>query len=192
MTVRRDMSVSVFGEILETFASGQQGIIAAIVVDEEGEAVDYTGTLAPYDVRILGAEAQLLMRGQRKGVRQLTLTGTKRHITVLALFEGYLLVIASIAHSDEVLCALALEAVTYDLTSEAGYPCAPAWRRLNVTLSTGGLPTAVSGEPVTVEDVRHWKEGRYILAMVRTPGGVRYEVARPVRDSARVYVRTKP
>ena len=53
---QRDRAPSRFAEILRRFRVKETAIVAAVLVDEEGEAVDYSADLDPFETKILGAQ----------------------------------------------------------------------------------------------------------------------------------------
>lgn len=185
----RDMGLSAFGSILESFVPEVQGLLAAVIVDDQGETVDYTGSLDPYDIRILAAEAQLLVRAENAGIVRMTIFGAKKHIAVLRLFEGYLLVVATDAYVEDALCELALESAAYELAAEAGYERPPSWRRMHIALDANGLPRSLSGQPLTVEYIGYWVDRRYVRVVAKTLGSARYEFARLTGPNSRYYGR---
>jgi hypothetical protein len=69
------------------------------LVDADGEAVDYAGRVAPFDIRVAAAEWRIILsRLLRCGVepwrqtRQLMVRGVHRSFCVVLLPEGYALV----------------------------------------------------------------------------------------------------
>ena len=51
-----------FTACLETLVETSAGCLGAVLVDGEGETVDYAGRLAPYDVKLAAAHFQIVLR----------------------------------------------------------------------------------------------------------------------------------
>ena len=62
----RDQGRSEFTSILEEFCL-LSGCHAAILVDQEGEAVDYAGLGTPFDLRVSAAEWRLVLQLAHQG-----------------------------------------------------------------------------------------------------------------------------
>ncbi|MFH1438465.1 MAG: roadblock/LC7 domain-containing protein [Pseudomonadota bacterium] len=53
---------STFFTILETLVSDVPGAIASMFCDEEGESIEYCGSLDTYDIKIAGAYSAIIIR----------------------------------------------------------------------------------------------------------------------------------
>jgi hypothetical protein len=94
----RDQSPSSFAPTLGRLCTSP-GVVGAALVDADGEAVDYAGRVAPFDIRVAAAEWRIILsRLLRCGVepwrqtRQLMVRGVHRSFCVVLLPEGYALV----------------------------------------------------------------------------------------------------
>jgi len=121
----RDQLVSEFGLILGRLCEGT-GALGAAFVDREGETVDYASVVDPFDVKIAAAEWRLaleLTRAARapiwKNAEQLLVRAQKRSFAVIALEEGYALVVLMLKHSFGISSRALAQAVR-EVSSEAG------------------------------------------------------------------------
>lgn len=57
----RDTSDTGFTDVLRAFLRMTPGALAIVLVDEEGECIDYCSRLDPYDIKVLGAEYQAML-----------------------------------------------------------------------------------------------------------------------------------
>jgi hypothetical protein len=95
---QRDQEPSAFSAILRSLCE-VTGSAAAVLVDAEGETVDYAAAVEPYQARIVAAECQLLLRGlERSSVegfsppRELMVRARRFSFAAFALAEGYCVV----------------------------------------------------------------------------------------------------
>ena len=58
----RDTEASPFSGILSDLVARVPGAFGAVMVDGDGEAVDYTGRVEPYDLKLAGAHWQIVLR----------------------------------------------------------------------------------------------------------------------------------
>jgi hypothetical protein len=176
--LNRDMELSAFGQILLTLVRGLPGALAAVLVDDEGETVDYAGTLSAYDLRVVGAEGQLLMRFKSAGskVRQISTYAGSRMFLVRALFEGYVLVVVARTSATPSFPSLSLDAADYDLCAEAGYSSRATWRSIPVESNKDGQPTGLYGQSVTVESSHRMPSQSTVLFRVRDIGCALHEI----------------
>jgi hypothetical protein len=123
--VARDQFVSTFGEILSRLCDGT-GALGAALVDQEGETVDYAADVDPFDVKVAAAEWRLaleLARAHRaplwRNAEQLLVRAQKRSFAVIALEEGYALVVLMLKHSFGI-SSRALGQAVREVCSEAG------------------------------------------------------------------------
>jgi len=66
---RRDNPSSAFADILERLAARLPGVLALVLVDSEGETVDYWTRRDPYEARVVGAQVQLFFRLVSEGLK---------------------------------------------------------------------------------------------------------------------------
>jgi hypothetical protein len=90
----RDMDASPFAIILADLVARVPGAYAAALVDREGETVDYTGHIDPFDVKIAAAELRIVLEAiganTKLGAPQwFVVRGTARTLVVHALPDGY-------------------------------------------------------------------------------------------------------
>ena len=157
----RDMEASPFAAILAELVRRLPGARAAVLVDHDGECVDYTGDVEPFELKILGAHWRIVLDqataslAPRSGALEvLVIRGANKSVIVRALPERYAVVVllgrrAGFGRTDRALadCEQALAA-------EAGWNVRPRWfgvtvecdaKRRPVRIVYGGLE-----EPVEV------------------------------------------
>jgi hypothetical protein len=167
--VARDTETSAFTPILEMLVERVSGAFAAILVDPQGETVDYTGRGDPFDLRIAAAELQLVLSGIGRGgalgkARWLVVRGSRRSIAATALPEGYALGLLLRSRSAFAISPRALAACARALAEEAG------WRAPEL-----GEGVERSWFPVKVQSDFRGRPARVVGL-----GGVRRGDARPV------------
>lgn len=149
----REQARSAFTVILETLVDSCPDSVGAVLVDGEGEAVDYAGALTAFDLKLTGAHWQIVMRGllDRGGVHTATkflVRAETLGYVVLALADGYVLVVACRPDAAFSISHRALRQCELELSAEAGWPVpAPAatrWTRVQVRLDAVGHPTDLS------------------------------------------------
>lgn len=171
--IGRDQSVSPFSAILHRFCDAA-GVIAAALVDGEGETVDYAGGLTPFDIKIAAAESAVLMSSVREtsvldwaNTRELIVRAAQRSFACFALSDGYSLIAVLPRHAVRV-SVRALQEVLRDLSLEAGLElprvsqnATEAWARVDVFTDT-----ADRRKPISVWLAGGWCElevlGRFI------------------------------
>lgn len=126
---RRDLAASPFCEILAELAGQIEGFRAAVFVDDQGETVDYHSLLEPFETRLIGAHAGVVLgsAGARFSwlglgrVDRLDVRAGWRDLITVTVGDGYFLtvVVAAGAATDEIdgPIAAAVEA----LRREAGF-----------------------------------------------------------------------
>lgn len=86
--------------LLERLAAGVPGLLGAIVVDWEGEAVEQVGRLDEYELKIIGAHKGVILRNMRDvvsrlgddQVREIVITTARARILVLPITSEYYMV----------------------------------------------------------------------------------------------------
>jgi hypothetical protein len=133
-----------FTAILARLLEASPGAIGAVLVDAEGEAVDYAGDrIDPYDLKVAAATWRIVLQDIERGPlterggapRRLVVRTTKRSFVLEALPEGYALLsilhrTAAFGHADR-----ALDAALRDLYREAGWAAPPGlfrWHEVEV------------------------------------------------------------
>lgn len=126
-THTRDQERSTFALILERLLSATPGSIAAVLVDHDGETVDYAGDFDPFELKVAAAHWQIVFGEVRElaalgEVRALVIAAPARSYVVRAMHEGYALLLvmhrgAAFAYSER-----ALQEAEARLAAEAGWP----------------------------------------------------------------------
>ena len=168
--------------------SPQSGAHAAALVDHEGEAVDYTGRLEPFDIKVAAAHLQILLAQAERtptfaGVRSLVVRAARRSFLVAALAQGYALVVVLARHAGNRSAARALEVAFHAIASEAGWQVPPAsCVRVGVTTDARGRPTTVwlegAPEPAEILGTVGGRSRRPAAFRVRLGSGAEITVVR--------------
>jgi hypothetical protein len=181
------------------------GCHAAVLVDHEGEAVDYAGNLPPYEAKLAGAHWQIVLREVFEASRvQSSGAGEPHSIVVRTATRGFLLrrvfgdYVVIVVCEPNVLSTLsdrALSQVEHELRREAGWPeldgASAYWERVMVSCDERGHPERVHrprepAEPLEVvgplDVVGDFERGFHArtergrrLVLVREPSGFWYE-----------------
>lgn len=158
--VARDTDTTPFTSILETLLDAVAGAAAVVLVDPEGETVDYAGRGEPFDLRVAAAHIQLVVQGiARFGAlgapRWLALRGRKRSIAAVALPDGYTLGLLLRPRSAFAISTRALRVCVRALAAEAGWPDTASegrpWFPVSVTTDRRGRPVSVGAKNAAVE-----------------------------------------
>ena len=95
----RDQDATPFGAVLLRLCDST-GALAAALVDQEGETVDYAGTVEPFEIRVAAAEWRLVLRALGSSLvpgwaetNQIIVRARQRSFAVVALPEGYAIVL---------------------------------------------------------------------------------------------------
>jgi len=94
----RDTDATAFTAILTDLISRIPGAHSAALVDSLGEAVDYTGRVAPFDVKVAGAHYKIIVdelrsRPSFRGLRTLFVRGSRGSFAVRAIPDDYAIVV---------------------------------------------------------------------------------------------------
>ncbi len=142
--------MSPFGEILATFRAAG-GIVAAVLVDREGETVDLSHDGEPFDVLVAAAEWQLVMKQVRAlgapnwpPATELVVRAKRRSFAIFVIEEGYCLVCLLRRHGFEISQRATSTAIR-EIVAEAGWanrahsdrpPQGPErWKRVEVQVA---------------------------------------------------------
>jgi hypothetical protein len=122
----RDQAATPFGGTLLRLCDNT-GALGAALVDQEGETVDYAGSLDPYEIRVAAAEWRLVLRYITASMiptwsdtHELIIRSRRRSYAVRLLPEGYAIVLQLFARCFSVSHRALGEAVR-DLCTEAGF-----------------------------------------------------------------------
>jgi hypothetical protein len=146
-----------FTDILELLVDASVGRIAAVLVDQEGEAVDHAGRMPAFEAKLAGAHWQIVLReaceAARKvgaaavGVRSISIRTERLGYLVLALEDGYVLVVVCTDLGAMNVSQRALREVEIELSREAGLalrdPSAPQWYGVRVRTEPAAGPTTI-------------------------------------------------
>lgn len=120
----RDQAPSPFAEILRDLCA-RTGSDCAVLVDDEGEAVDYWGSDDPFQIRVFAAELAIIQAGARTRARlgfvqEIFVRARRRSFVIRALPEGYALALRLPRRAASVSERALLSAVRM-LSAEAGF-----------------------------------------------------------------------
>jgi hypothetical protein len=194
---RRDTEASAFSPILLDFISRVPGALGAVLVDRDGEAVDYAGRGDPYDLKLSAAHWQIVLRElvalaalrDLGTARSLSFRGERRSTIAHVLPDGYVLVLLLGRRAGFTPSTRALAVCERALATEAGWPLlarSPTWFPANVLATRAGRPGRVrdAGRDHSLEVLGRvgalapreagWRvrlENGAELMLVREPGG---------------------
>jgi predicted regulator of Ras-like GTPase activity (Roadblock/LC7/MglB family) len=187
------MDESPFARILATLVSRVPGAYAAALVDREGETVDYTGHVEPFDVRVAAAHLRILLVQCEELAfwgtpTTLTVKGTKKSTLLRALPDGYALVVMMRKRAGFARSERAFNVCERALAREAEWPIsdvARSWVAAEVECDVRGRPVRVIDDsrvyPVEVlglvAGISHRERGFRVrtedgneITLVREPG----------------------
>jgi hypothetical protein len=145
----RDQNESAFSTILNELVQRVRGSLAAVLVDGQGESVDYGGVIDPFASRLAGAHWQIVLSetfpAPSPGRSWLAVGTLRRSYIACVLPEGYALVVilartAAFARWDR-----AVAVCIADLCTEAGWTGMPLpeWFAVDVVCLPDGRPHAI-------------------------------------------------
>src|SRR5215510_1900056 len=150
---RRDQMPSSFAPTLGRLCSSA-GVVGAALVDSDGEAVDYAGRVAPFDIRVAAAEWRIILtrlgrcrHSPWRETRQIMVRGVNKSFGAVLLPEGYALVVQLLPRCFRVSPRALSEAVR-EICENAGLgepflqPSAQ-WTRVQVNESEERRPRSV-------------------------------------------------
>ncbi len=122
---------SEFTRILEELIASAPGASGVALVDREGEAVDYAGSLTMFEIKVAAAHLQLETRLAAQSllpsvgtVRSLTVRAATRSFISVELVDGYNLVVILRRCSPFGISQRALKAAERAICIEGGWPAA--------------------------------------------------------------------
>jgi hypothetical protein len=132
----RDQSDSPFSAILRRLCDDCR-VLAAALVDAEGETVDYAGVLEPYDIKVMAAEWRIVLAVVEEskipllqGVSSMSVRARGRSYLIEAMPDGYAIALRLPRHSFNV-SRRALSQAVRELGHEAGIELPEARTQLN-------------------------------------------------------------
>lgn len=132
----RDQSDSPFSAILTRLCDDCR-VLAAALVDAEGETVDYAGVLEPYDIKVMAAEWRIVLAVVEEskipllqGVSSMSVRAKGRSYLIEAMPDGYAIALRLPRHSFNV-SRRALSQAVRELGHEAGIELPEARTQLN-------------------------------------------------------------
>jgi hypothetical protein len=205
----RDQHETAFTRILTELVSRVPGARAAALVDLEGETVDYSGILLPYDVKVAAAQWRVVideirLRGPLAKATFIAIRAARASYQVHVLPEGYALAIVLSRAAGFGGWHRAVASCCHALAQEAAWNRAgvriPAWYAVRVTVDAQRRPVALgnapSARPLEVLGAlasgmgpreRGWRvrlEDGVEATLVREPGGKWYvDEARALPDT---------
>ncbi len=144
----RDQAASSFSGILMALCDGT-GAIGAVLVDREGETVDYAGYLDPFNLKVAAAEWRLVLDVARdmphphyRDTDGILVRGKKKSFAIVGLPDGYALVVELPRRSfglSERAVAEAVRAIELEasLRRPKTTPAPERWLRVEVRTAEG-------------------------------------------------------
>lgn len=183
---------SEFTEILERVVASSVGAIAAVLVDETGEAVDLAGRMNAFDIKVAAAHWQIVLRDlvehpHLAAARSVMLRTEVHGYVVHKLFNDYVLVMIGRPAAAFSLSPRALRAMEMELAVEAGYAEqhreGQAWIRVLVMVGPEGRPSQLVERGHSPERLQQVGEGVELAEFersysVRTADGRGLELVR--------------
>ena len=141
-SAERDQHPTVFTEILRVFLDAVPGATAAVLVDGEGETVDYASELVPFYARVAAAHLRIVTGDVQRALdpshgstHEITIRCKGRTFFVRSLPDGYALVVVLKRRAFSI-SPRALAIAERDLSKEAGWPApapqSPFWHPIEV------------------------------------------------------------
>jgi hypothetical protein len=183
------MEPTPFTAILDSVISRVPGAYGAVLVDSEGETVDYAGLVVPYEIRVAAAYLQIVLR-QLEDVPKLgqpkfmIVRGTKRTVIARALPEAYVLGLLLRRRAGFMASHRAFSEAERALAREAGWtpPSGRAWYAVEVDVDRRGRPVRVAPDhPVEVLGTVMGLTVREQGFRVRTASGLELTLVREAR-----------
>jgi predicted regulator of Ras-like GTPase activity (Roadblock/LC7/MglB family) len=153
----RDTDETPFATILADLLARLPGAVGAVLVDEEGECVDYAGHLDPYELKVAGAYFTIVLSAAATRelpvgtLRTFHLRAAKRSFIVHTLPEKYALIVLLKHRAAFMASARAIALCERALAHEAGWRLAeegPSWHPVRVDC-VARRPVRVAAEPAT-------------------------------------------
>jgi predicted regulator of Ras-like GTPase activity (Roadblock/LC7/MglB family) len=137
-TLDRDQAITGFSRHLDGLLAQLPEALCAVFVDPEGETVDVSARVDPFDARVAGAEMAIVLGSARAASRKLgygdtlevRLESPQRSVIVRAVSEGYELVLLVGAPAISARAAELVAQTAVALLTEAGLPPPPSYATL--------------------------------------------------------------
>ena len=145
----RDQGESAFAPILRALVGRVGGALSAILVDGEGEAVDYAGVLDAFSARLAGAHWRIvlndLIRARANATLWIAVGALRRSYIAWALPDGYALVVVLTRTAAFTGWERALRVCVAGIAEEAGWMGIrpPEWFAASVATHADGRPVAL-------------------------------------------------
>jgi hypothetical protein len=169
---RRDQEPSTFTTILERLLAATPGSQGAVLVDSEGETVDYAGQIEPFELKVAAAHWQIMFSEIRDAearlgtIRQITVRARARSYLVRRVQESYAVVVVLHRRAGFAVSERALQEADALLSREAGWPVPPyASRWFGVEVQTGGRGRDQT-RPLRLRVANHWQPVEVVGAVV--------------------------
>lgn len=144
----RDQVESVFTTMLRGLWDAVPSLLAAVLVDTEGECIDYVSALPPYDAKVVGAHMLMMMdmlQNSREKVALgepmvLEISASGRELWVQRIGGEYVLVVVLTPGADRAQLRTAVSSVANEFRAEVGIE-PPAWEGSGKRLSVRVRPS---------------------------------------------------
>ena len=162
--ITRDTAPSTFAHILSDLIGRVPGALAAVLVDNDGEAMDYAGEVDPFALKLAGAHWQIVLaqavrffRSEPAAafgrMRSLVIRGASRSFLVHALPDDYVLVVL-LRRRTFLSAERAYTVCERALSYEAGWRIrargpATTWFAVDIVATRGGRPTKSATQPTS-------------------------------------------
>lgn len=131
---KRDLLETSFTPILRRLWNAMPSVLAAVFVDLEGECIDYVSSLDPFEAKVSGAHAFVLVDSLRAlrgklGMQEpvsLSITGSERELWARRVSDDYVLVLVLMPGSDHAQVSAMLARAGREFRAEVGAE-PPAW-----------------------------------------------------------------
>lgn len=150
----RDTDETPFATLLADLLARVPGAIGAVLVDGEGECVDYTGHVDPFELKVAGAYFTIVLSAAAARplpvgtLRTFHLRAAKRSFLVHVLPESYALILLLRHRAAFMASARAITLCERALAKEAGWqaPDGPSWHPVRVDC-VARRPVRIAAEP---------------------------------------------
>jgi hypothetical protein len=152
VTVERDQHESAFTSILHDLVLRVPGARAAVLVDRDGETVDYWGRLDPYELKLAAAHWRIVLNEVREqkvmsAAAFVVIRAARKSFLVHGLPEAYALVVSLRRGAGFAGWRRAIPACIHALAAEAGWTWvgskAAAWHPVQVASDAQRKPSAM-------------------------------------------------